>query len=168
MENEFSKEEIKNSVECKWRISHVKQTLFIYLLIVMGCSLVCFIGALNDFKTSGTYAIVWLCLVLFWGIIHTAFVLYDVAKYKYVVKKYADFKCYEVTLDTFSTSSSYKSSIYYTVTFIHNGEIKRIDTPSYFSDHFFSKFSLEEFHDKKVLGLYDENLEKFYVIKKTL
>lgn len=167
MQNTFTKEEIKNSVECQWHISHVKQTLFIYLLIVMGCSPVCLIGALSRFQDFGAHvAIVWWYIVLFGGLILAPFALYYLAKYRYLVKNYADFPCYEVTLDTFSTSLSYKSSIYYTVTFTHNNETKRIDTNPYFSSGIFSRFSPEEFHNKKVLGLYDDKADKFYIVKK--
>ena len=40
------------------------------------------------------------------------------------------------------------------------------DTDFYFSSNIFSKFSPEEYNNKKVIGLYDDNLEKFYIVKK--
>lgn len=35
MHNNLTKEEIKNSVECKWRKFHAKQLLIVYLIVVV-------------------------------------------------------------------------------------------------------------------------------------
>lgn len=116
----------------------------------------------NGWQYFGVSMITWGACTLFLGVVFGIFIIYYAARYRYIVKNYTDFACYEVLLDRFSVSSSYKNAITYTVTFVHNGEKKQIDTNSCFFNDI-----LEEFHNKKVLGLYDERLDKFYIIKKS-
>ena len=59
----------------------------------------------------------------------------------------------------------FKSKVIFIETFA-NSKTKTVDTNPYFSSSVFSKFSPEEYNNKKVIGLYDDNLEKFYIIKK--
>lgn len=167
MGNNFSKEEIKNSVECQWRKILAKQLFSIYLIVLIASLFIPFIITVKyDIKYLGIVFIIWLCCMLVIGIFFGCFILYYVIKYKYLLKNYEKFDTYEVVLDTLSTSYAYKASIYYTVTFVYEGKTKRIDTNPYFSSAFFSKFSPEDYNNKKVIGLYDNNLEKFYIIKK--
>lgn len=167
MHNNLTKEEIKNSVEGQWRKFHAKQLLVIYLIVVVISLFIPFITTIKyNFKYLMTGIITWLCCVGFFGLFFGCFALYYYSKYQYLLKNYKNFKCYEVVLDKVSTSYAYKASIYYTVTFIHNSKTKTVDTNPYFSSSVFSKFSPEEYNNKKVIGLYDDNLEKFYIIKK--
>lgn len=166
MHNNLTKEEIKNSVECQWRKFHAKQLLVIYLIIVVATLFVPLI-LLTKYGTEylGQGIITWLICILVLGLLFGVFVLYYYFKYRYLLKSYKNFNCYEVVLDNVATSYSYRA-IYYIVTFNHNGKTKKVDTNPYFSTTIFSKFSPEEYNNKKVIGLYDDNLEKFYIVKK--
>lgn len=165
--NDFSIEEMKNSVEYQWRKFHAKQLLVIYLIIVVVSLLIPFLTTIKyDFKYLMTGIITWLCCTGFFGLFFGVFSLFYLIKNRYLLKNYRNFKSYEVVLDAVATSYSYKASIYYTVTFIHEGKTKKVDTNPYFSSSFFSKFTPEEYNNKKVIGLYDDNLERFYIIKK--
>ena len=56
--------------------------------------------------------------------------------------------------------------IYYCVKIKHNGKSIYVHTSPCFSSHFLSKIKLEEYNNKKVMVLYDSDLDKVYVIKK--
>ena len=77
-----------------------------------------------------------------------------------------NFSCHEVVLDKVVTSLMSRGSIYYKVTIIDGNIKKEIDTNPYFSNYLFSKFLPEDYNNKKVVGLYDKNENKFYIIKK--
>lgn len=108
----------------------------------------------------------WLIVIISIGLGLLPMLLYYCFKLCYVLNHYQEFLCYEVLLEHFSTSFSYRHSVYYTVTISCDGITKKIDTNSYFSSGIFSIFSPEEFNHQFVIGLYDERLEKFYIIKK--
>lgn len=166
MENSFTKTDIKDSVECQWRFQHIKLLLCVYLIIVI-VSLFIPIGLIVKYGIhfSSKAFLPWLCSLLACGLLFLSFILYYAYKRAYLIKNYENFPCYEVTLNNISTSYAYKGSIYYTVTIDFEGESKMVDTNPYFSS-FFSKFSPKEYNGKTVIGLYDSNLEKFYIIKK--
>ena len=65
-----------------------------------------------------------------------------------------------------STSYFYRGAVYYCVKFEHNGKSIYVHTSPCFSSHFLSKIKLEEYNNKKVMVLYDSDLDKVYVIKK--
>lgn len=167
MNIQFTKKEIKNSVECQWRMYHIKQLLIIYLIIGIISLFFTFI-TVGKYGSDylGTALITWLWCIFGSGIIFGCFILYHFSKYRYFINNYKNFKCYEVLLDTLSTSYAYKSSVYYSVSINYDGRNKKIDTNPYFSSTFFSKFSPDDYNNKKVIGLYDNTLEKFYIIKK--
>ena len=76
-------------------------------------------------------------------------------------------KCYEVVFDKVSTSYAYNTFIYYKVTFTHNDKTIKVDTNPYFSSSIFSKFFLEEYNNKKVIGWYDDNIKKVLYYQKS-
>ena len=81
---------------------------------------------------------------------------------RYLLKNYENMQIYEVKLDNISTSYMYRGAVYYTVT-INN---KKVDTNPIFSSSIFSKYSLNEYNNKTIIGLFDKTLNKFYVIRK--
>ena len=95
-------------------------------------------------------------------IIFGPFMLYSYRKMRYLLKNYENMQIFEVKLDNISTSYMYRGAVYYTVT-INN---KKVDTNPIFSSLFLSKHLLNEYNNKTVIGLFDESLNKFYVIRK--
>ena len=85
---------------------------------------------------------------------------------RYLLKNYKRFNAYETVLDNVSTSYWYSGAIYYTAIINGNGLSKKVRTNPCFSSHFVSKFKPEDFNNKKVVGLLDEDTGRFYVIKK--
>lgn len=166
LEKAFTKKYIKNSIEYQWRLYHIKLLLIVYSIIVI-VSLFVPLGLIlkNGIQSFETVFITWLCCMLALGIF-VIFILYYIHKCTYLIKNYEDFICYEVVLNNISTSYTYKASIYYSVTIDFEGDNKIVDTNAYFSSSFLSKYSPEEYDGKTVIGLYDNNLERFYIIKK--
>ena len=170
MENNFSVEEIKNSVEYQWRKHNIKillilwlilaiATLFIPVLLIMG-------NGNYTFEFLGLGLLIWGACVVGYGLLFGEFILFYYLKNRYLLKNFKSFKLYEVVLDTFSTSYAYKGSIYYTVKISDEEITKTVDTNPYFSNLLFSKFTPNDFNNKKVVGLYDNQEDKFYIIKK--
>lgn len=69
-------------------------------------------------------------------------------------------------LNTFSTSNQYRGAVYYIVE-ITDENLNKINLKTViFSDLFISKFKIVDYNNKDVIGLYDPNKKKFYLIKK--
>ena len=69
-------------------------------------------------------------------------------------------------MDNFSTSILYKNSIFYSVKINEGNQEKIVNTNPYFSNSPLAKLLPLEYNGKKVLGLYDDSEDKFYIIKK--
>ena len=166
MKNDFTENEIKQSVEYQWRNRQIKILLGIWVFISVAFSTVPIMCVIMDFETIGVALLIWLVFVIMFGVILDGFSLSYYFKNKYFVKNYMNFSCHEVVLDKVVTSLMTRGSVYYKVT-IYDGNVKKeVDTNPYFSNYLFSKFLPEDFNNKKVIGLYDSQMDKFYIIKK--
>lgn len=166
MKNNFTVNEIKKSVEYQWRIRQIKILLGIWVFISVAFSTVPIMCVIMDFEIIGMALLIWLVFVIMFGIILGGFSLSYYFKNKYFVKNYMNFSCHEVMLDKVVTSLMTRGSVYYKVT-IYDGNVKKeVDTNPYFSNYLFSKFLPEDYNNKKVVGLYDIQMDKFYIIKK--
>ena len=166
MKNDFTENEIKQSVEYQWRNNQIKIHLGIWLFISIAIFIVPLMGIIMDFEIIGVTLFIWLVFVIMFGVILGGFSLSYYFKNKYFVKNYMNFSCHEVVLDKVVTSLMSRGSIYYKVTIIDENTKKEIDTNPYFSNYLLSKFLPEDYNNKKVVGLYDKNENKFYIIKK--
>lgn len=166
MKNDFTENEIKQSVEYQWRNNQIKIHLGIWLFISIAIFIVPLMGIIMDFEIIGVTLFIWLVFVIMFGVILGGFSLSYYFKNKYFVKNYMNFSCHEVVLDKVVTSLMSRGSIYYKVTIIDGNIKKEIDTNPYFSNYLFSKFLPEDYNNKKAVGLYDKNENKFYIIKK--
>ncbi len=166
MKNDFTENEIKQSVEYQWRSSQIKILLGIWLLLSVAIFIVPLIGMIMELEIIGVTLLIWFVFVIMFGVILGGFSLSYYFKNKYFVKNYMNFSCHEVVLDKVVTSLMSRGSIYYKVTIIDENTKKEIDTNPYFSNYLFSKFLPEDYNNKKVVGLYDKNENKFCIIKK--
>ena len=170
MENNLTVEEIKNSVEYQWRKENIQRLLVVWLILAVATLFVplILIFANEDYSIEllGLGMLIWGCCIVGYGLLLGGFSLFYYLKNAYLLKNYKNFKAYEVVLDNLSTSYAYKGSIYYTVKIIDGETTKTVDTNPYFSNLLFSKFPPNKFNNKKVVGLYDSQRDKFYIIKK--
>ena len=166
MVNDLSLEEIKDSIEYQWRKQQINMLLMVWLFIAVITLFIPLITTINYLEFLGFGMLIWLCCIGFVGLILGVFILFYCFNNRYLLKNYKNFNSYEVVLDRVSTSYTYKYSIYYTIKIVDNGITKMLDTNPYFSNSFFSKFPPDDFNNKKVIGLYDNYKEKFYILKK--
>ncbi len=159
MGNELTKEDIKNSIEYKWRIELIKNLLFSYLINLLATLPIMLFSL--EFDDLLLAFIIWVIWNLIFGVFFLANIFYYLYKNKYLFKNYHKFKSYIVVLDHPYNSYSYKRSTYYTCLIEDNYIKKNVCTNSCFSND-----NIEEFNNQKVIGLYDDVLEKIYVIKK--
>lgn len=166
MENRFSPEDIKTSVEYQWRKQSAQTHLFLYAaIIILTFFIALFMSATEsiDFSSLGFvlgYCLIWIGLCTSPLLISA---ILDYCKMRYLLKHYQQFHSQEVVLDKVSTSYR-RRSVYYTVTIDDNGTRRQVETSPCFSS--FSQFSCEEYNNRKVIGLYDSNRNKFYIIRR--
>ena len=166
MKNNFTKDDIKNSVEYVWRKTSATWLLGIWAIIELVMLFVVMIMSFVDIEYIGLGFQVWLIVTAIYSAIFLPFVAFYCYKMIYLLKHYAEFNSYEVMLDHVSTSYAYRGSVYYTVTVCDEGLSRQVSTNHYFLSGIFTKFPLEEYNNKKVIGLYDSQMDKFYIIKK--
>ena len=166
MKNNFTKEDIKNSVEYRWRKTSFCLLLGIWAVIAVVMLFSTLIMSLDDMKYIGLSFQIWGIVTAIYSAIFLPFVVYYGYKMLYILKHYAEFNSYEVMLDNVSTSQMYRGAVYYTVTINDEGVTRQVRTNAYFSSSMFAKFTLEDYNNKKVIGLYDSQMDKFYIIKK--
>lgn len=163
MENNLTIEDLKQSVEYLWRKYQIKQALYLWMFFAL--LLLVYIFCILCIDTSMIqYELIFYCCVMgIMSVIILIPILIQIIKIKYFLKNYKKFSYHEVILDNFSTSYFYKRAVYYSVKINDNNVV---NTSPYFSNSIFSKFTPEEYNNKKVIGLYDDKFDKFYVIKK--
>ena len=158
----LSKEDILNSVEYQWRKHQLVLYFYFWLIISIITIFIPLAIAITNLEYIVIIILSWLGFIIFMLIIFGPFMLYSYRKMRYLLKSYENMQIFEVKLDNISTSYMYRGAVYYTVT-INN---KKVDTNPIFSSSFLSKYLLNEYNNKTVIGLFDESLNKFYVIRK--
>ena len=162
VEMKLSKDDILNSVEYQWRKHQLVLYFYIWLIISIITIFIPLALAITDLEYIVIIMLSWLGYIIFMLIIFGSFMLYSYSKMRYLLKNYENMQIFEVKLDQISTSYMYRGAVYYSVT-INNS---KVDTNPIFSSSFFSKHLLEDYNNKTVIGLFDNTLNKFYVIRK--
>ena len=158
----LSKEDILNSVEYQWRKHQLVLYFYFWLIISIITIFIPLAIGITNLEYIAVVALSCLGVIIFIFLIFGSFMLYSYSKMRYLLKNYENMQIYEVKLDDISTSYMYRGAVYYTVT-INN---KKVDTNPIFSSSFLSKYLLNDYNNKTVIGLFDESLNKFYVIRK--
>ena len=166
MNNSLSKEEIKLSVDYIWRKHLFKTHLIIWGAIELCILFLSTVRGLFDREVLEIGLSIFAMFSTVYSLIFIPIIIYYGYKMNYLVKNYSKFYMYEVVLNEVSTSYFYRGAVYYCVKFEHNGKSIYVHTSPCFSSHFLSKIKLEEYNNKKVMVLYDSDLDKVYVIKK--
>ena len=86
MSNNFTKEEIKKSVEYGWRKQQAMIFLFVILIIAVITLLVVLVSCLNNILLGLQ---IWIGITLLYSLIFGPFVLYYLYKMRYLLKKYS-------------------------------------------------------------------------------
>ena len=165
MNNSFTKEQLKNSVEYQWQMWYCKMSIWIFLVLFVATTIVPIAEGIANPESVLLGFVVWLCMMAFIAIVCLCISLFYYCKARYLLKNYQDFSCHEVTLNNICTSYGYRGAVYYVVDVEIEGQHKQVPTNPYFSSLRFSKFTCQDYNNKKVVGLYDEKRNKFYVVK---
>ena len=168
MKNDFTENEIKQSVEYQWRNNQIKILLGIWLFISIAIFIVPLLGMIMELEIIGVTLLIWLFFVIMFGVILGGFSLSYYFKNKYFVKNYMNFSCHEVVLDKVVTSLMSRGSIYYKVTIIDENIKKEVDTNPYFSNYLFSKFLPEDIIIKKLLAYMIKMKTNFTLLKRLI
>jgi hypothetical protein len=166
MRNNFTKEDIKNSVEYRWRknafcwmlaIWGIAMLVMVFVLLLMGINEMEYIILILDsgLKVPFLFSIFFLPILLFYGY-----------KMHYLLKNYEGFSSHEVILNNVFLSYRYRGAAYYRVIIEVEGEIMEVCTSPCFSNSVFTELTLENYNNKRVVGLYDSRMNRFYIIKK--
>lgn len=166
MKNNFIKEDIITSVEYQWRKKSAKWLFILWAIIAVVMFLGILIIGFSDIKYIGLSLQIWLIVTAIYSVFLFPFIVFYCCKMIYLLKNYEKFDSYEVMLDNVSTSYAYRGAVYYTVTICDENISRQVNTNPYFSSGIFAKFSLEDYNNKKVVGLYDSKMNKFYILKK--
>ena len=158
----LSKDDILNSVEYQWRKHQLVLYFYFWLIISIITIFIPLAIGITNLEYIAVVALSCLGVIILIFLILGSFMLYSYSKMRYLLKNFENMQIYEVKLDDISTSYMYRGAVYYTVT-INN---KKVDTNPIFSSSFLSKYLLNEYNNKTVIGLFDESLNKFYVIRK--
>ena len=158
----LSKDDILNSVEYQWRKHQLVLYFYFWLIISIITIFIPLAIGITNLEYIAVVALSCLGVIILIFLIFGSFMLYSYSKMRYLLKNYENMQIYEVKLDNISTSYMYRGAVYYTVT-INN---KKVDTNPIFSSSFLSKHLLNDYNNKTVIGLFDESLNKFYVIRK--
>ena len=164
--NGFTVEEIKESVYYKWRIYNSKIDLTIWGVISAITVLVPLFILLSAGSESLLIGFVaWGVAVVIYGLVFGVVALCESSKARSFVRNYKNFKQYEVVLDCPQTSYWYRGAIYYNVTIKDGNTSVVAQTNACFSGMLFSKFTLKDYNNKRVVGLLDPDTERFYIVK---
>ena len=158
----LSKDDILNSVEYQWRKHQLVLYFYFWLIISIITIFIPLAIGITNLEYIAVVALSCLGVIILIFLILGSFMLYSYSKMRYLLKNFENMQIYEVKLDNISTSYMYRGAVYYTVT-INN---KKVDTNPIFSSSFLSKYLLNDYNNKTVIGLFDESLNKFYVIRK--
>ena len=158
----LSKDDILNSVEYQWRKHQLVLYFYFWLIISIITIFIPLAIGITNLEYIAVVALSCLGVIILIFLIFGSFMLYSYSKMRYLLKNFENMQIYEVKLDNISTSYMYRGAVYYTVT-INN---KKVDTNPIFSSSFLSKYLLNDYNNKTVIGLFDESLNKFYVIRK--
>lgn len=164
--NSFTVEEIKESVYYKWRIYNSKIDLATWGVISAITVLVPLFTVLSAGSESLVIGFaVWGVMVVIYGLIFGMAALCEYARARSFVRHYNNFKQYEAVLDSPETSYWYRRAIYYNVIIKEGNTSVVARTNACFSSLLFSKFTLKDYNNKRVLGLLDPDTERFYIVK---
>lgn len=167
--NEFTKQDIKNSVEYQWRKSQIKLLLCIFLIVVIATFIIVVVPVCaTNIEFWDVGLLTWLICMAITAVFFGIFMVMYHSKNVRLLNHFEEFTQHEVVLDRVATGYLWRSrgAVYYIVRIEHNGSTINVDTSPCFSSNAFAKFTCDDYNNKKVVGLYDEKLHKFYIIKK--
>lgn len=164
--NNFTVDDIKQSVDYQWRMWIAKSTLNRWLLLSAVLFFILFIIMSRNPDQVPARLTEFLIFFVAYGLPSVVVALYAFCKAKKLLRNYIFYSQHEVQLTSPQNSYLYHGSIYFVVKVKVSTCSLWVKTNPCFSSLLFSKFKLYAYNNRKVVGLYDNVTDKFYVIKR--
>ena len=160
-----TKEQIKSSMEYKWRLSQCKTYLVIWGVTLVFAIIGGFGGAmkLNSVK-DGLFISLVTTGILSMPLLPMA--VYPMIQIGRLMKRAQGCTIHRVMLDRPATSTMYRGAVYYTVEFTQDGERFLRDTKPLWSSAPMARFQLDEYNNKQIDILYDRESDQIIVLGK--
>lgn len=159
-----TKEQIKNSLEYKWRMRQCKT----YLVIWGVMAAFALMGGAAGFGKLGSVQgglFVFLVVTAIYSLVLLPLAIYPLVQIWLLGKRAERCSVHTVKLDRPGTSHMYRGAVYYTVSFTDNGEYFVRDTKPLWSSSSV-EFPLDEYNNKEVKILYDREADQVFVLGK--
>ena len=159
-----TKEQIKNSLEYKWRMRQCKT----YLVIWGVMAAFALMGGAASFGKLGSVQgglFVFLVVTAIYSLVLLPLAIYPLVQIWLLGKRAERCSVHTVKLDRPGTSHMYRGAVYYTVSFTDNGEYFVRDTKPLWSSYSV-EFPLDEYNNKEVKILYDREADQVFVFGK--
>ena len=159
-----TKEQIKNSLEYKWRMRQCKT----YLVIWGVMAAFALMGGAASFGKLGSVQdglFVFLVVTAIYSIVLLPLAIYPLVQIRLLANRAERCSVHTVKLDRPGTSHMYRGAVYYTVSFTDNGEHFLRETKPLWSSYSV-EFPLDEYNNKEVKILYDREADQVFVLGK--
>ena len=159
-----TKEQIKNSLEYKWRMRQCKT----YLVIWGVMAAFALMGGAASFGKLGSVQgglFVFLVVTAIYSLVLLPLAIYPLVQIRLLAKRAERCSVHTVKLDRPGTSHMYRGAVYYTVSFTDNGEYFVRDTKPLWSSYSV-EFPLDEYNNKELKILYDREADQVVVLGK--
>ena len=159
-----TKEQIKNSLEYKWRMRQCKT----YLVIWGVMAAFALMGGAASFGKLGSVQgglFVFLVVTAIYSLVLLPLAIYPLVQIWLLAKRAERCSVHTVKLDRPGTSHMYRGAVYYTVSFTDNGEYFVRDTKPLWSSYSV-EFPLDEYNNKELKILYDREADQVFVLGK--
>ena len=159
-----TKEQIKNSLEYKWRMRQCKT----YLVIWGVMAAFALMGGAASFGKLGSVQgglFVFLVVTAIYSLVLLPLAIYPLVQIRLLANRAERCSVHTVKLDRPGTSHMYRGAVYYTVSFTDNGEYFVRDTKPLWSSSSV-EFPLDEYNNKEVKILYDRESDQVFVLGK--
>lgn len=160
-----TKEQIKNSMEYKWRLSQCKTYLVIWGVMLVFALFGGVYGAMKQNSASdGLFISLVTVGILSMPLLPMA--VYPIIQIGRLMQRAQVCTIHRVMLDRPATSAMYRGAVYYTVEFTQDGERFLRDTKPLWSSAPMAQFQLDEYNNKQIDILYDRECDQVFALGK--
>ena len=164
MYNNLTIGDVKESIEYRWLRHRILCFVMAWLIIALVSIIPLIIVHVHywDYAVRGFW--IWMLTSIVLGFVFLSLSVPYIRKITYFKKHYKDYKVYNVFLE--KVNPAYGMEISFTVTIDEGRKEYEVPTSPCFSNNIGAIFSVEEYINCEVVGIYDTDLQRFYIIRK--
>lgn len=160
-----TKEQIKASMEYKWRLRQCRTYLAIWGMMLVFALIGGFSAGIKLQSAKDSVFVSCVAVAIFSVSLLPA-AIYPMVQIALLSKRAENCTVHTVMLDRPSVSAMYRGAVYYTVEFTQDGERFIRDTKPLWSSGDWAQFSLDEYNNKEVKILYNRGSDQVFVLGK--